>query len=57
MSRRVLDREMVTVGTPHGMIAVKVARFEGRVVNVSPEYEDCARLGARNRIAVSSDTR
>lgn len=44
MSRRVLDREMVTVETPHGMIAVKVARFEGRVVNVSPEYEDCARL-------------
>ena len=44
MSRRVLDREVVRVETPHGAIGVKVARFEGRVVNVSPEYEDCARL-------------
>ncbi len=44
MSRLVLDREILTVETPHGKIAVKVARFEGRVVNVSPEYEDCARL-------------
>ena len=44
MSRRVLDRETVAVETPHGKVALKVSRFEGRVVNVSPEYDDCARL-------------
>ena len=47
MSRRVLDREMVTVETSHGKVGIKVARFEGRVVNVSPEYEDCARLARK----------
>ncbi len=47
MSRRVLEREMVTVETSHGKIGIKVARFEGRVVNVSPEYEDCAELARK----------
>jgi hypothetical protein len=47
MSRRVLDREMVTVETSHGKVGIKVARFEGRVANVSPEYEDCARLARK----------
>jgi uncharacterized protein (TIGR00299 family) protein len=47
MSRRVLDREMVTVEAAHGKVGIKVARFEGRVVNVSPEYEDCARLARK----------
>ena len=44
MSRRVLNRETVVVETPHGKVSLKVSRFEGRVVNVSPEYDDCARL-------------
>ena len=44
MSRRVLDRELVQVQTPDGAAAVKVSSFRGKVVNVSPEYEDCARL-------------
>ena len=44
MSRRVLDRESVEVETPHGKVSMKISRFEGRVLNVSPEYDDCARL-------------
>ena len=44
MSRRILDRELVQVETPGGPAAVKVSSFRGKVVNVSPEYEDCARL-------------
>ncbi len=44
MSRRVLDRELVQVETPDGPAAVKVSSFRGKIVNVSPEYEDCARL-------------
>ena len=51
MSRRVLDREMVTVETAHGKIGVKVARLEGRVVNVSPEYEDCAGLARKTGLS------
>ncbi len=44
MSRKVLDREIVQVETDQGSVAVKVSRFNGKIVNVSPEYEDCARL-------------
>ena len=44
VSRRVLDREIIEVETSLGPVGVKVSRFDGRVVTVSPEYEDCARL-------------
>jgi len=38
------DREVVSLGTKYGKIHFKLARWGGRVVNVSPEYEDCKRL-------------
>ena len=45
--RSVLEREMVKVETKYGAIAVKVAKSHGKVVNVQPEFEDCAE-GARS---------
>jgi uncharacterized protein (TIGR00299 family) protein len=42
--RRALDRELVAVQTPLGVIRVKVARVNGRVENVAPEYDDCRRI-------------
>ncbi|MGB8699331.1 MAG: LarC family nickel insertion protein, partial [Thermosynechococcaceae cyanobacterium] len=42
--RTVLPRSMETVTTPLGPIRVKVARYGDRIVNVQPEYEDCAQL-------------
>jgi pyridinium-3,5-bisthiocarboxylic acid mononucleotide nickel chelatase len=44
VSRHVLPREVVQVTTGYGKIAVKVARSNGRILNASPEYEDCARV-------------
>src|SRR5439155_9496999 len=44
--RKVLDRELVSVETGYGAVRVKVARRDGRVLNVAPEYEDCQRLAA-----------
>ncbi len=48
-SRSVLAREMMTVATDYGEIPVKVARAQagGEVLNVQPEYEDCA-IAARS---------
>jgi len=40
-NRTVLDRESVAVETEFGTVAVKVARHEGRVTNVAPEFDDC----------------
>ncbi|MGB3292495.1 MAG: nickel pincer cofactor biosynthesis protein LarC, partial [Phormidesmis sp.] len=50
--RSVLRREMVTVTTAYGEVTTKVARaYEGgEVLNIQPEYEDCARL-ARSHTA------
>ena len=48
--RKVLDRELVTVETRYGAVRVKVARRDGRVVNVAPEYEDCQRLAAEKSV-------
>jgi hypothetical protein len=42
--RKVLERELVSVETPCGPVKVKVARRDGKVLNVAPEYEDCRRL-------------
>ncbi|MCL6480692.1 MAG: nickel pincer cofactor biosynthesis protein LarC [Firmicutes bacterium] len=41
MQRRCLERELVAVETPHGTVRVKVARLDGRVLNVAPEFDDC----------------
>jgi len=48
--RKVLDRELVTVETCYGAVRVKVARRDGRVLNVAPEYEDCQRLAAEQSV-------
>jgi uncharacterized protein (TIGR00299 family) protein len=44
------DREILTKETKYGKIRFKLARWEGRIVNLSPEYEDCKRLALKNGI-------
>jgi uncharacterized protein (TIGR00299 family) protein len=44
------DREILTIETKYGKIRFKLARWEGRVVNLSPEYEDCKRLALEKRV-------
>ncbi len=45
--RTALEREIVSVSTAYGEMAVKLGLLEGKVVNVQPEYEDVAK-GARS---------
>jgi uncharacterized protein (DUF111 family) len=44
------DREIITLQTKYGRIRFKLARWEGRMVNLSPEYEDCKRLALKKRV-------
>jgi uncharacterized protein (TIGR00299 family) protein len=44
------DREILTKETKYGKIRFKLARWEGKVVNLSPEYEDCKRLALEKRV-------
>ena len=39
-SRRILTREFKTIETIYGKIVVKIGSLEGKVIKVSPEYED-----------------
>jgi hypothetical protein len=44
------DREIISRQTKHGKIRFKLARWEGEVVNLSPEYEDCKRLALKKGV-------
>ncbi len=48
--RKVLEREEVNVDTSYGTVRVKVARRDGRVINFTPEYEDCRRLAEEKSV-------
>ena len=52
VERRALERECVRVETPFGPIDVKVARLNGRVVNVMPEYEQCRAAAKLSGVAL-----
>jgi len=47
VARTTLDRKLVTVRTHLGEARVKVARMDGDVVNVAPEFEDARKLAVR----------
>jgi uncharacterized protein (TIGR00299 family) protein len=48
--RAALERELVNVETIHGVVGVKVAKLDSRVINVAPEYEDCVRLAREKSV-------
>ena len=49
-TRQTLQRELVTVETAFGAIRVKVARMNGRTLNVAPEYDDCRAAAAEKGV-------
>ena len=54
VGRIVLPREVVTVKTRFGAVRVKLARLDGRVVNVGPEYEDCAAAARKHGVPLKA---
>ena len=50
--RTTLAREVVTLTTTYGAIAFKVSRLEGRVVTVTPEFADIARIARDKALPV-----
>jgi pyridinium-3,5-bisthiocarboxylic acid mononucleotide nickel chelatase len=52
MLRERLERQIVTVETPSGPIRFKVSAREGRTVNASPEFEDCAKAAAERGLPI-----
>jgi len=52
VERECLAREIVAVETPLGAVRFKIARRDGRIVNATPEFDDCATLAAANNLSV-----
>ncbi len=50
--RAPLEREMVTLATAYGPVAFKVSRLEGRVVTVTPEFEEIRRIAKEKTLPV-----
>ncbi len=47
-----LDRELVTLTTAYGAIPFKVSRLGGRIVTVTPEFTDVARIAREKSLPV-----
>jgi uncharacterized protein (DUF111 family) len=52
MHRDCLEREVRSIRTPVGPIRFKIARRAGRVLNASPEFEDCAKAAAEHGVPI-----
>jgi uncharacterized protein (TIGR00299 family) protein len=50
VKRRTLQRESIAVETSLGSIRMKVARLNGHILNVAPEYEDCQKIAAERGV-------
>src|SRR5260370_7335394 len=48
--RRVLPREFVKVNTSFGEVRIKLSRVNGRILHVSPEYDDCRKLAEEKNV-------
>ena len=48
--RRKLQREFTEVKTPFGKITVKLAKFNGKVVQAAPEFASCKKLAIRAKL-------
>ncbi len=52
VTRFMLPREIQAVQTIYGPIQVKIARYEGRIVNAVPEYEDCRKCADAAHVSI-----
>ncbi len=52
VSRKCLEREVIKVTPPYGTVRVKVSRLDNKVVNISPEYEDCKALAREKNVPI-----
>ena len=52
IARDTLDREIVSIDSPFGAGRVKVARRNGEILNVAPEFDDCVRVAAEHERSV-----
>jgi len=50
VKRDVIEREIRKIETKYGEISVKIGYYNGKVVSISPEYEDCRKIAEEKRV-------
>jgi uncharacterized protein (TIGR00299 family) protein len=52
--RQTLTRRWVNASTPWGNVRMKIASMNGTVTNCAPEYEDCRRIAAEQKVPLKT---
>ena len=52
--RQTLARKWINVVTRWGDVRLKIASMNGTITNYAPEYEDCKKIAAENRVPLKS---
>ncbi len=52
IERECLDREVVKVETEFGEIDVKIARFDGKIVNIKPEFDQVSEIAKETKQSI-----
>ena len=47
-----LEREFFNIDTEWGEMTIKVGRFSGEIVQIAPEYEECAKVAKENGVPI-----
>ena len=47
-------RKMAKVETSFGSVQCKVSAYDGKIVSITPEYEDCRRLAEKNSVPLKA---
>ena len=48
--RKKLEREIKAIKTKYGKIRIKISKLNGKIRNITPEYEDCVRIARKYKI-------
>ncbi len=54
IGRTVLEREIKTVKTKWGLVKIKLGKLNGKVIQISPEYEDCKNVSRKTKVTVKN---
>ena len=53
-NRIMAQRQIQRIDTAHGPIHVKLAKSNGRIINLTPEYDDCKRVALEKHIPLKN---
>ncbi len=50
LERYCIDRKIITIDTQYGKVNVKAGLKDGKIIKISPEYEECRRIAEKNNV-------